>query len=211
LSIKEEEYQRGLIITDDIAIEPILDFNLYTNAIVKIVKESYPKFTIGLFGDWGTGKTTLMNSIYKILQKDSDSILVRFETWRYEREEQFALIPLMKTIAFALPEEKQFQNLKQKLKRGAINFLKKTPDIVSSIISKYVGEDAGKITRAAIDSFKQELNSKLELLAEVDRDTLYFDGFEDIRNEIKKIRDKILPLGLLSSLMIWIDAHLGKH
>ncbi len=40
LSAQEDEYQRGLIITDDIAIEPILDFYLYTNAIVKIIKES---------------------------------------------------------------------------------------------------------------------------------------------------------------------------
>ena len=187
-SIKDE-YQRGLIITDDIAIHPILDFNLYTNAIVKIIQESYPKFTIGLFGDWGTGKTTLMNSIYAKLQNDN-SILVRFEAWRYEREEQFALIPLLKTIAFALPDEKQFQSLKQKLKRGAINFLKKMPDIVSSLLSKYAGEDIEKFTSAAIDSFKQEFNSKLELLAEVDRDTLYFDGFDDISEETKKIREK---------------------
>ena len=129
-----------------------------------------------------------MNSIYKILQNDNNSILVRFETWRYEREEQFALIPLLKTIAFALPNEKQFQSLKQKLKRGAINFLKKTPDIVSSILSKHVSEEAGTIIAAAIDSFRKEFNSKLELLAEVDRDTLYFDGFEDIRKEIKEIR-----------------------
>ena len=38
------------------------------------------------------------------------------------------------------------------------------------------------------DSFKKEFNLKAELLAEVDRDTLYFDGFEDIRNEIRRIR-----------------------
>jgi uncharacterized protein YjbI with pentapeptide repeats/GTPase SAR1 family protein len=192
LSIKEDGYQRGLIITDDIAIHPILDFNLYTDAIVKIIKGSFPKFTIGLFGDWGTGKTTLMNSIYAKLQNGNHAVrptLVRFETWRYEREEQFALIPLLKTIAFALPNEKQFQPLKQKLKRGAIGFLKKTPDIVSSIISKY-SENAGKIAEEAIDSFRKEFNSKVELLAEVDKDTLYFDGFEDIQNEIKDIRQK---------------------
>ena len=59
----DELYQKGLIITDDIAIDPILDFNSYRDAIVNIVRKSYPKFTIGIFGDWGTGKTTLMNSI----------------------------------------------------------------------------------------------------------------------------------------------------
>ena len=173
-----------MIITDDIAIEPILDFNLYRDAIVNIIRNSYPKFTIGIFVDWGTGKSTLMDSVDKKLQhEDEDIVIVRFETWRYEREEQFALIPLLKTIAFALPEEEQFQNLKQKLKRGAINFIK-TPDIISSILSKYITEDMGMITKEAFDSFKKEFNSKMELLAEVDRDTLYFDGSDDIKNEI---------------------------
>ncbi len=138
LSVKEvDRYQRGLIITDDIAVEPILDFDLYSDAIVTIIEKSYPKFTIGIFGDWGTGKTTLMNTIDESLKEFKNEIItVRFETWRYEREEQFVLIPLLKTIAFALPEKKEFTNLKQKLKRGAVNFLKKTPDIISSIISK---------------------------------------------------------------------------
>ena len=31
----------------------------------------------------------------------------------------------------------------------------------------------------------------MELLAEVDRDTLYFNRFDDIKNEIKKIRSEI--------------------
>ena len=64
-----EHDQKGLIITDDIAIDPILDFNLYRNAIVNIIRNSYPKFSIGIYGDWGSGKTTLMQSIYDQLEK----------------------------------------------------------------------------------------------------------------------------------------------
>ena len=186
-SQEDKKLQKGLIITDDIAFNPILDFNRYRDAIVNIVKESFPKFTIGIFGDWGTGKTTLMNSIDTILQNDKNLVIVKFESWRYEREEQFALIPLLKTIAFALPNEDKYKDLKQKLKKGAINFAKKTPDIISSIVSKYVSDDVGKLTKEAVDLLKKEFNSKIELLAEIDKDTLYFDGFEDIKKEIQKI------------------------
>ena len=132
-----------------------------------------------------------MDSIDKILQDDKDIVIARFESWRYEREDQFALIPLLKTIAFAFPDnEEKYRYLKQRLKRGAINFLKKTPDILSSFLAKHLGEETGKITKEMIDSFRKEFNTKVELLAEVDRDTLYFDGFDDIEKEIKKIRQE---------------------
>jgi hypothetical protein len=49
---KTDPYQKGLIITGDITRDPILDFNLYRDAIVKIVRNSFPKFSIGIFGDW---------------------------------------------------------------------------------------------------------------------------------------------------------------
>ena len=183
---KSHLYQKGLIITDDIAFDPILDFSLYRDAILNIIRNSYPKFTIGILGDWGTGKTTLMDSVDRILQSDEDIFTVKFEAWRYEREEQLALMPLLKTIAFTLPNEPTLHDLKQKLKRGAINLLKKTPEIASSIVSTFL-DRSGKLSEEAINAFRKEFNSKFELLAEVDRDTLYFDGFEDIRSEIGKI------------------------
>ena len=186
LSREDELFQRGLILTDDIAIDPILDFNLYRDAIVTIVKNSYPKFTIGIFGDWGTGKTTLINSTDKALQTEKDLIIVRLDAWRY-KQEQFALVSMLKTIAYALPAEKRFEDLKQKLETSAISFLKKTSDILTSIITKYVSEE-DEISQEMFDSFKKEFNSKIQLIAELDRDTVYFIGFEEIRKEIKNLR-----------------------
>jgi uncharacterized protein YjbI with pentapeptide repeats len=186
LSKEDELFQRGLILTDDIAIDPILDFNLYCNAIVNIVKYSHPKFTIGIFGDWGAGKTTLINSVDKALQTDENLTRVRLEAWRYKRE-QFPIVSLLKSIAYALPAEKQFEDLKQKLETSAINYLKKTPDIITSIISKYASEE-DEISHEMFDSFKKELYSKIQLISELDRDTVYFDGFEEIKTEIKNIR-----------------------
>ena len=94
LYTEDELFQRGLILTDDIASDPILDFNLYSNAIVEIVRNSHPKFTIGVFGDWGAGKSTLINSVDKALQTDKDLIRIKLEAWRYKRE-QFPLVSLL--------------------------------------------------------------------------------------------------------------------
>ena len=107
MSINEAiKYQKGLIITDDIAIDPIFDFELYCNAIVNIIKNSYPKFTIGIFGEWGTGKTTLMKSIEKEFEKDKENVIsVWFDAWKYENEKEFALIPLLKTINYSIKED----------------------------------------------------------------------------------------------------------
>ena len=186
LSREDELIQRGLILTDDITDDPILDFNLYADAIVNIVRNSPPKFTIGIFGDWGTGKTTLINTVDKVLKLDKDVIRIRLEAWRY-KQEQFPLVSLLKSIAFALPAEKQFDVLRQKLETSAINFLKKTPDILTSIISKYASEE-DEISNEMLDAFKKEFNSKIQLIAELDRDTIYFDGLEEIKKEIRNIR-----------------------
>jgi Predicted P-loop ATPase len=182
---KEELFRRGLILTDEIAIDPILDFNLYRNAIVSIIKNSLPKFTIGIFGEWGTGKTTLINSVDTALQTDGNLIRVRFEAWRYTQE-QFPLVSLLKNIAYALPAERQFEVLKQKLVTSSINFLKNTPEILTSVISKFASEE-DEISQETFDLFKKELNSKIQLIAELDKDTVYFDGFDEIKNEIKNL------------------------
>ena len=132
-SREEELFQKGLILTDELTTDPLLDFNLYRNAIVNIVKNSYPKFTIGISGEWGAGKTTLINSVDKALQTDSNVIRVRLEGWRY-KQEQFPLVSLLKKIAYALPDDKQFETLKLQLETSSLNFLKNTPDILTSII-----------------------------------------------------------------------------
>jgi hypothetical protein len=184
----DKQLQRGMIITDDISTDPILDFNLYRDTIIDIIKRSYPKFTIGIFGEWGTGKTTLMQSINKELDNHKSIITVKFETWRYERENEFALVPLLKTIAFSLPNKPEYFDLKRRLKRGGMNFIKKTPDILSSFLTKYLGDETGKITKEMFDSFKKEFDSRVELLSEVDKDTLYFDGLEEVKAELENIR-----------------------
>ena len=95
---------------------PILDFGLYAAAITKIIQKSYPKFCIGIYGEWGIGKTTLMKSIFTKLKAEGKGYVVPvwFNAWRCEREDYFALIPLLKTIELSLP--RKYRNLRSAFK-----------------------------------------------------------------------------------------------
>ena len=53
------------ILIDDLEEKPTHEFNSLSNTISNIIRNSTPHFTVGIYGEWGTGKTTLMKSIEK--------------------------------------------------------------------------------------------------------------------------------------------------
>jgi predicted KAP-like P-loop ATPase len=54
------------IITDESSLEvDALGFDSYSQKLAEIIINSKPRFAIGIFGGWGTGKTTLMKMIQK--------------------------------------------------------------------------------------------------------------------------------------------------
>ena len=134
MSTQNKELQKGLIITDNYSLRPILDFDSYSDAIVKMIRNSYPNFTIGIFGEWGTGKTTLMKLIQSNIEKNKENITtVWFDAWKYENEKKFALIPLLKVIDHSIKDEgdEKKSNLKDALKEATIFTMSISTDIIS--------------------------------------------------------------------------------
>jgi ABC-type dipeptide/oligopeptide/nickel transport system ATPase component len=84
------------ILLDSPAEQPALGFSGYTAALREIIENSRPQFAIGIFGGWGSGKTTLMHALEKSLDKKK-IIAVRFSAWRYEKEEHL-IVPLLDVI-----------------------------------------------------------------------------------------------------------------
>lgn len=52
------------------------------------MKQSDNAYTIGLFGKWGTGKTSLINMTEQELEEEKDIIIVRFEPWNFSDSNQ---------------------------------------------------------------------------------------------------------------------------
>ena len=91
------------IITDEPA-KDASDFRNYSQRLSQIIVKSIPQFTVGIFGGWGTGKTSMMQMIKDEIDKNySDAATtIWFDSWRYEREEYSLMIPLLRTIILTL-------------------------------------------------------------------------------------------------------------
>ena len=81
-----------------------LDFEAYKNALIEIITSKQTPLTIGIFGEWGTGKTSLMQMVQDYLDQN-DVITVWFNAWRFEKEEH-PIVPLIATIIQELEENK---------------------------------------------------------------------------------------------------------
>ena len=95
------DYSAFKVLLDDPAVSPGLGFEHYASALVDVVVTSTPRFSIGIFGGWGSGKTTLMRLIERQLHDREDVVTVWFNAWRYEREPHL-IVPLLDILRESL-------------------------------------------------------------------------------------------------------------
>src|SRR5689334_10365787 len=104
------DYSTYQILLDTPSCEPAIGFKEQAEQFAQLIRESTPRFAIGIFASWGSGKTTLMNAIRDDLAEQSevsrDVNLVEFNAWRYERESHL-MVPLLDTIRAALEDWEQ--------------------------------------------------------------------------------------------------------
>jgi hypothetical protein len=90
------------ILLDVPSRSPELGFAQTAQALATIIEESDPQFAVGIFGGWGSGKTTLMRAIEERLSDKTRPsskrvVPVQFSAWRYEKE-QHLIVPLLDTV-----------------------------------------------------------------------------------------------------------------
>jgi predicted KAP-like P-loop ATPase len=100
--------------SDNESTEDLLGFQYLADAVVSIVKnENLLPATIGVFGDWGGGKSTLIEIVSAQLtsksEKEAGTVVVSFNGWLFEGYEG-AKTALMGTILEELLEHETFKN-----------------------------------------------------------------------------------------------------
>lgn len=171
-------------------------FVRYSQVLTDLILNSEPHFTLGIFGSWGSGKTTLMQLIYRELMSEFDHgeavVPVWFNVWRYERETNL-IVPLLHTISdelnihidrrSAIDHGERTAQALSTLKRLAI----KLGDIAKVVAAgaKFSVSVPGEVFKVEYDSGKGSDEFKK---SQKDNDTglVYYDTFRDLAGFMQK-------------------------
>jgi hypothetical protein len=143
-------------------------------------------FTIGVFADWGQGKTSVLRqaeSLVKASAAGADTICVRFNAWQFERDEH-PIVPLVATIVDGIDRELEQrqadlaeQPARQKAMQNVARALRSVAYGFSARAKVNVGlaeVEAGFVAKEMIDRYDRLRVGGDPLL---DR-SLYYDAFE---------------------------------
>jgi len=183
-----------------------LSLEHWAKVIAGVALKTKGPFTIGIFGSWGTGKTSILQLAKNIIDENIDEVrqqegvevaTVSFNAWQYEQEEK----PLIPLIASIVQELDKFQKLSGRFKENT----KKLQDAMRSIIYSFSAQVKGKIpfmseVSLGLDSAKAiERYEKLRadwIDKQIDQ-SLYYNAFETLKDAQSK--------GSVHRVIVFID------
>ncbi len=154
-----------------------LGFHTYAKVLGDAAAGTTGPFTIGVFGEWGSGKTSLLRLTQKHLEENNNIITIWFNAWRFEQEDH-PIVPLVATIVQGL---ENFKSEDQKLKGQLKSFVRGLKAVAYGFSAKskikipgFAEIEAGFVAKDMIDhSDKQRTDPLLDK-------SLYFDAFETL-------------------------------
>ena len=126
-----DEVKKALVVVpDDYAEVDGIGYEEYGKGLVEMIRavKSRGAFTIGVYGEWGQGKTSMLRQIERSLAEspegEDDLLTVWFNPWQFSGEEHL-IIPFFQTLIAALEKERERLGEKGALAGKIMTFLEK--------------------------------------------------------------------------------------
>lgn len=129
-------------------MDDYLGLGTYSKALADFILHCNTPMTIGLQGDWGSGKTSLMQMIKGQLRDEIASGVVfdvDFNTWQFSQfqmHDQLSLVMLSQLVSHVVPKTPDGQSRATKIKRGLWR-------ITKDVLKKHTGADVDKAKAAS--------------------------------------------------------------
>lgn len=154
-----------------------------TNAIIEYNDVSNESLTIGLYGEWGSGKTSIINMIIEDVEKEDDILVFKFEPWLYSDTQQL-ISQFFKDFSKIISHKeygKEAENIGKELETYATFF-----DLLSLIpepTTFFITQGVSKVFKSVGKSSKKWGNLKSKNLSELKI---------SIEKHLRKLNKKIL-------------------
>lgn len=191
----------------------LLDFDYLIEAAKGIVLDNeLTPSTIGIYGDWGSGKSSLMEMCMSELSKDPDILCLKFNGWLFEDYED-AKTALIGTILDKVSEKRKFtakaKSISKKLYQN-IDFFKLASKGVKYGLDLFITGGIGTIADITIETLKAKTKATLEGVKESDIKDSLKTAFskEKIRTNLKSFQDNFASLlseTKVKRLVVFID------
>jgi predicted KAP-like P-loop ATPase len=192
----------------------LLKFSRYIGPLISILTDSQAEtpFTIGIFGSWGSGKTSLLEMLNDYLKTGhpDEFLRVRFNPWVH-RSEPNMLVPLLHTLHDTLEEDKKKRFIESAKKIGNVLFRLGSDALLKSMTANVVSlETLEKLEQSYLKE-RGKVESEIRKL----RKTLQTEA-EEVANKGAKIiffiddLDRCDPaqiIDLLEAIKIFFDLH----
>ena len=120
-----------------------LNFNQYTQVLSNVVRSADTPLTIGVFGPWGSGKTSLMRLVMAALQETYKApILVWFNAWKYNQEEALWRALVIQVLNALRPVSGQDGEPSDE----QATLIRRLDDLEASLYGKVEREEVGGVT-----------------------------------------------------------------
>ncbi|PPK62812.1 KAP-like P-loop domain-containing protein [Malaciobacter marinus] len=201
---------------DNETTEDFLNYEMHANLIKEYVTNPHLlPLTIGVFGDWGSGKSSIMRMLEQKLKSDEKILTIYFNSWLFEGYED-AKVSLLENIILELSKGKTLsEEAKSKVLQllSRIDFLKLTSDGVKKYGKNVIDIIAtGGIGTAIEAGFSMLNKDKVETIKNTDISTLdkYIKDEQEntSKTTIKSFKDdfaKLIELTAYDSVVIFID------
>lgn len=96
------------ILSDRYSLEDQLGYEDYCDVLSMAVQQADTPISIGILGDWGSGKTSLMRMLESRLNEGGQCITVWFDAWKFTKEEvlwRSFLLSVITDLRLALEEK----------------------------------------------------------------------------------------------------------
>ncbi len=186
----QKDFMSGLCAIDDWPSQkPGMGFEGFAENIAEIIRRCLnAPLTIGVFGGYGSGKTTLMKAISKRLEENADTkpICLWFHAWRYDQEPHLFL-PFLAKLARdkrICPDETFSQSVTTAFRSFIYGLSLKFPIVDLS----------------AKDALEREKELTEEAAPDIER---FSSGFQDVPEALEKLTKK--TDGSQRKIVVFID------